>query len=216
MQAELPEYLPEPLRALARPVVLKRHQTLYRFDDPVLAIYFIRQGEMEAVRYTTDGEAMVMVRASDGDFFGEPALAVERYACAGIARADSELLAMPKAAVLAEFQRNPAFASAFLLAQVRNARRQCSRYERVRAPRRGSHPSLSDHRRRRGWRGNARRSARRLGGRTRLAAREPLSGPGATARGSSYRGRGQYAAHSSGQIVHRTLIAVMARHSLSR
>jgi len=132
MQAELPEYLPEPLRALARPVVLKRHQTLYRFDDPVLAIYFIRQGEMEAVRYTTDGEAMVMVRASDGDFFGEPALAVERYACAGIARADSELLAMPKAAVLAEFQRNPAFASAFLLAQVRNARRQCSRYERVR------------------------------------------------------------------------------------
>lgn len=132
MTADLPDYVPAALRTLARSVALKRRETLYRFDDPVMSIYFIRQGEMEAVRYTANGESMVMVRAGDGDFFGEPALAVERYACAGIARADSELLALPKAAVMTAFQRDPAFASAFLLAQVRNARRQCSRYERVR------------------------------------------------------------------------------------
>lgn len=132
LPADLPDYVSAPLRALARPIALKRRATLYHCDDPVVSIYFIRRSEMEAVRYTADGEAMVMVRAGGGDFFGEPGLAVERYACAGIARTDSELLVLPKTAVLAEFERDPAFASAFLLAQIRNARRQCSRYERVR------------------------------------------------------------------------------------
>lgn len=132
MMPVLPDYVPASLRALARPLSLKRRETLYRFDDPVESIFFILQGEMEAVRYSSDGEAMVMMRAGSGDFFGEPALAVEHYVCDGIARVDSELLALPKAAVLAEFRRDPVFASAFLLAQIRNARRQCSRYERVR------------------------------------------------------------------------------------
>ncbi|MCE9570527.1 MAG: Crp/Fnr family transcriptional regulator [Rhodocyclales bacterium] len=132
MNADLPDYVPESLRALARTVSLKRKQSLFRFDDAVQSLFFVRQGEMEAVRYSADGEAMVMVRASGGEFFGEPALAVDRYTCAAHARVSSELLALPKAAVLAAFQADPGFATAFLLAQVRNARRQCSRYERVR------------------------------------------------------------------------------------
>lgn len=132
MTANLPDFVPESLRAQARAVSLKRKQSLFRFDDAVQSLFFVRQGEMEAVRYSPDGEAMVMMRAGGGEFFGEPALAVDRYTCAAHARIDSELLALPKVAVMAAFLSDPGFASAFLLGQVRNARRQCSRYERVR------------------------------------------------------------------------------------
>jgi len=130
--AELPDYLPDALRRQARPLSLKRRQSLFRLNDPVAAIYFVRRGELDAVRHTSDGEAMVMVRAGAGEFFGEPALAVDCYTCAAHAKVDSELFALPKVAVLATLQDVPGFASAFLLAQIRNARRQCSRYERVR------------------------------------------------------------------------------------
>jgi CRP-like cAMP-binding protein len=130
--AELPDYLPEPLRRQARPISLKRRQGLFRLNDPVAAIYFVRRGELEAVRHTPEGEALVMVRAGAGEFFGEPALAVDCYTCAAHAKVDSELFVLPKVAVLAALQEDPGFAAAFLLAQIRNARRQCSRYERVR------------------------------------------------------------------------------------
>jgi CRP/FNR family transcriptional regulator len=130
--AELPDYLPESLRLQARRIDIRKRQSLFRVNDPVAAIYFVRRGELEAVRHTSEGEALVMVRAGAGEFFGEPALAVECYTCAAHARVDSELFALPKAAVLASLQDDPGFAGAFLLAQIRNARRQCSRYERVR------------------------------------------------------------------------------------
>ena len=130
--AELPDYLPEFLRGQARPLGLKRRQGLFRLNDPVTAIYFVRRGEIEAVRYTPEGEALVRVRAGAGEFFGEPALAVDCYTCAAHAKVDSELFALPKAAVLAALRDDTGFAAAFLLAQIRNARRQCSRYERVR------------------------------------------------------------------------------------
>jgi len=130
--AELPDYLPDDVRNAARPVTIKRRQALFRFNDPVDTIFFVRAGEMEAVRHSADGEALVMVRASAGDFFGEPALAVDRYACAAYAKVDSELYALPKPLVLQALASDQTFATTFLMAQIRNARRQCSRYERVR------------------------------------------------------------------------------------
>ena len=130
--AELPDYLPESLRRAVCPLRVKRGQNLFRLSDPVTFIYFVRQGELEAVRYTPEGEALIMLRAGAGEFFGEPALAVDFYTCAAQAKVDSELLALPKAAVLSALQTDQRFAAAFLLAQIRNARRQCSRYERAR------------------------------------------------------------------------------------
>jgi CRP-like cAMP-binding protein len=130
--ASLPDYLPASLRDQARLQPLKRRESLFRFGDPVTSIFFVRAGELEALRYSSDGEALVMVRAGAGDFFGEPALAVDAYTCAARARLDSELAVFPKRAMLAALQADQSFATAFLLAQIRNARQQCSRYERVR------------------------------------------------------------------------------------
>lgn len=130
--SDLPDYLPKSLRDQARAATVKKRKTLYRVNDPVTSIYYVRRGELEAVRYSPEGESLVMVRARAGEFFGEAALAVDSYVCDGHARIDSELLVLPKPAMLSALRDDPGFATAFLLAQIKNARRQCSRYERVR------------------------------------------------------------------------------------
>lgn len=129
---DLPDYLPASLRNQTSMLSLGRHESLFRYNDPVTAVFFVRSGEMEAVRYTPDGEALVMMRARAGEFFGEPSLAVDHYACSAHAKVDSTLAVLPKKAVLDALHADQSFATAFLLSQIRNARRQCSRYERVR------------------------------------------------------------------------------------
>lgn len=130
--ADWPEYVPPSLREAARPLALRRRQILYREGDPATAIFYVRAGELEAARYSPDGEPLVMLRASGGEFFAELALAGERYGCSAQARTECELHVLPKAAVLEALGSDPDFALAFLYSQMRTARRQCSRYERVR------------------------------------------------------------------------------------
>lgn len=128
----LPEYVPEPLRRESRVIALRRHQQLFRLGDPVRAIFFVRDGRVDAERVTPDGTRLVMLSAAAGEFFVESALAVDCYTCSARARTDSEVMALPKLAVLDALRNDSAFAMAFLQAQLRNARRQCSRYERLR------------------------------------------------------------------------------------
>ncbi len=130
--AELPDYIPEALRQAVRPLSLRRKQILYRQGETATAIYFVRSGELEAARFSPKGDALVMLRASAGEFFAELALNVECYGCSAYAKVDSELFVLPKPKVLESLRGDMAFAMAFLQAQMRNARRQCSRYERVR------------------------------------------------------------------------------------
>lgn len=72
-----------------------------------------------------------MVRAMAGEFFAESAIAAPRYSCDGVAVKPSELLFLPMEA-LDTALTDAGFAKAFFLANAANARRQCSRYERVR------------------------------------------------------------------------------------
>lgn len=130
--AELPEYVPDSLRAAAYPRTIRRRQNLYRQGDRATAIYFVRSGELEALRSSPEGHPLIMLRATVGEFFAEPALGTECYGCSAHARTDSEIYVLPKAAVLAALRGDHGFAMAFLQAQIRNVRKQCSRYERVR------------------------------------------------------------------------------------
>jgi CRP-like cAMP-binding protein len=132
MHAELPDYMPESVRREARPLRLRRKESLFQQGEPVTAIYFVRQGELEAARFSPEGDLLVMLRAKAGEFFAELALAVECYGCSAYAKVDSELLALPKSAVLSALQNDKVFGMVFLQSQMKNARRQCSRYERVR------------------------------------------------------------------------------------
>ncbi|NWG76536.1 MAG: Crp/Fnr family transcriptional regulator, partial [Rubrivivax sp.] len=128
----LPDYLPQDLRQRARVVPLRRHQLLFRHGDPVQAIFFVRAGRVVAERVAPDGMPLVMLSAAPGEFFAESALAVDRYTCSARACTASEIFALPKSNLLDALRADSAFAHAFLHAQLRNARRQCSRYERLR------------------------------------------------------------------------------------
>lgn len=128
----LPDYLPHDLRQRARVVTLRRHEALFRHGDPVRTIFFVSAGRVVAERVAPDGMPLVMLSAAPGEFFAESALAVDRYTCSARACTESEVFALPKSDLLDALHADPAFARAFLHAQLRNARRQCSRYERLR------------------------------------------------------------------------------------
>lgn len=130
--AELPDYIPDALCRVARPLSIRRRQMLFRQGEVASTIFFVRRGELEAARFSPEGDPLVMLRASRGEFFAEMSLAADYYGCSAFAKTDSELYALPKPDVLSVLKGEPAFAMAFLQAQMKNARRQCSRYERVR------------------------------------------------------------------------------------
>lgn len=130
--ADLPDYVPDTLRKAARQQSIGRRQCLYNQGDDAHAIFFVRTGELEAVRFSPEGDPLVMLRAGVGEFFAEPALGADRYGCSARAMRDSEVYVLPKASVLAALREDRDFSIAFLNAQIRNLRRQCSRYERAR------------------------------------------------------------------------------------
>ncbi len=110
---------------------LARGEQLFRIGDAVGGIFLVLKGEMKAARYMPDGSEVVMMRAGAGEFFAESALAAERYSCDGVCVKAAELAFLPADAVDAALAE-PAFARAFVLAVAGHARRQCSRYERLR------------------------------------------------------------------------------------
>ncbi|MFN3565810.1 MAG: Crp/Fnr family transcriptional regulator [Burkholderiaceae bacterium] len=130
--AQLPAYVPQRLRQQGQSIALRRNQQLFRIGDPVKALFYVCSGRFEAERFTPDGAPVVMLSATAGEYFAEASLEVERYTCSGRASADGCVLALPKKAVIDALRTDAEFAMAFLHAQLRNARRQCSRCERLR------------------------------------------------------------------------------------
>lgn len=132
---DLPPFVSNALASVARPRALGKGERLFHQGDPVEAIYFIRAGRLKAVRTFGDGLQSVMIQATAGEFFGESALATSHYVCHGVATEDSALFVLPAREVMGALATDAVFASAFALAMAVNARRQCSRYERVRLKR---------------------------------------------------------------------------------
>ncbi len=128
---DMPAYFPPALARAARRIELARGAALFREGDPVGGIFLVLSGEIKAVRHLADSAEVVMMRAGAGEFFAESAIAAPLYTCDALAVKPSRLLFLPRAALDAAL-REVAFARAFFLASAANARRQCSRYERVR------------------------------------------------------------------------------------
>ncbi len=129
---ELPDYLPTDLRDAARPRRLHKGESLFKQGEPVEAIFFVQSGRLQAVRTLDHDVHAVMLTASAGELFAESALAVPHYVCDAFATVASEVLALPGDGVLAALGTDVAFAQSMALAMAGNARRQCSRYERLR------------------------------------------------------------------------------------
>ena len=131
LDTNYPDYFTREFLAGSRVISLSRGETLFHTDDRVTGIYYVLSGEVKAVRRTPQGSEAVMMRARPGDYFAESALAIDCYVCDALCTTPARVLFLPKHNVLRAMGK-PAFATAFALALAGNARRQCSRYERLR------------------------------------------------------------------------------------
>ncbi|MES9857995.1 MAG: Crp/Fnr family transcriptional regulator [Sedimenticola sp.] len=127
----LPPYLTDKLLSCTREIVLKKGDRLFLTGDKVEGIYYVIEGELKAIRpMLKEGDA-VMVRSRSGEYFAETALAIDHYVCDAYSSKPSTIAFMPKVNIFEALKENQ-FALGFSLALAANARRQCSRYERLR------------------------------------------------------------------------------------
>lgn len=100
---------------------------LFRRSDPATAMFFLRAGRVDLVRYTDNGDAVVIHRAGPGESFAEAAIFSEFYHCDALATEQSEVVKIAKAAVQDMIRTNPDFAlaiSAHFASQIQNFRRR--------------------------------------------------------------------------------------------
>ncbi|WP_428541440.1 Crp/Fnr family transcriptional regulator [Profundibacter sp.] len=110
---------------------MTKGEALFREGQRVTGIYYVISGEVKALRHTSASDEAVMVRAKAGELFAESAIAAPRYTCDAMAVKPSELLFLANED-LDQALSDSEFTKALFLANAANARRQCSRYERVR------------------------------------------------------------------------------------
>jgi CRP/FNR family transcriptional regulator, dissimilatory nitrate respiration regulator len=132
---QLPDFLPATLASALRVLSLNKGEILFRQGEAVTCLVYVLTGEMKAVRAHLDGAECVMVRSKAGEFFAESALASPAYVCDGIAVCPSRIALMPVDALRQALREDGEFALAFAMALAKQARKQCSRYERVRLKR---------------------------------------------------------------------------------
>lgn len=130
-----PVALPADLLAQGQAQTLARGAHLFRQGDAVNHVIFVLVGEMKAVRHLPDGCECVMLRARAGELFAESSLADSQYRCDGIAVGAATVVLVPVAAVRAALGGEGSLAYGFCLALARQARKQCSRQERLRLKR---------------------------------------------------------------------------------
>jgi len=112
-----------PSRVTRRPV--SRDAAVFRQSDPATAIFVVETGRVRLSRVLADGTPLILHVAGVGESFAEASLSATHYHCDAVAEADSVVLALPKADLLAALAADPAECLALTLAlaaQVRDLR----------------------------------------------------------------------------------------------
>ncbi|MEM5473346.1 Crp/Fnr family transcriptional regulator [Hoeflea sp. AS60] len=113
--------------AASAPKFLKKGVSLFRRNDPATAMYYVLAGQVDLLRYTSQGDEVVIHRACARETFAEAGLFSDSYHCDAVAAADTELVRIDKSAVLQRMQLEPDFAiaiSARFAGQIQNYRRR--------------------------------------------------------------------------------------------
>jgi CRP-like cAMP-binding protein len=131
----LPIALPAGMLAQAKTVVLAKGEHLFRQNDAVSHVVFVLEGELKAVRHLPDGGECVMLRSRAGEMFAESSLADNQYRCDGIAADNSRVALVPVDRLRAALGGEGSLAFGMCMALARQARKQCSRQERLRLKR---------------------------------------------------------------------------------
>lgn len=131
----LPIALPDDLLAQAQTLEVAKGGYLFRQGDSVCHVIFVLTGELKAVRHLPDGGECVMLRARAGEMFAESSLADSQYRCDGIAADTSRVALVPVEMLRAALGGEGSLAFGMCMALARQARKQCSRQERLRLKR---------------------------------------------------------------------------------
>ena len=102
------------IRAAGIERTLNAGQTLFRVGSRATGLYEVVSGKVRLVRVSPAGSEAVLFVASAGDTFAEASLYSATYHCDAIASTKATVRLYPKATVLAEFQRDPKVAQAFM------------------------------------------------------------------------------------------------------
>lgn len=90
-----------PLRTLGQGDVL------FRRDDRIKSMYFVRSGEVALERPLADGTSLTLHCATAGCALAEASLFAETYHCDAIVRSPAQLAALPRADFLSALQDQP-------------------------------------------------------------------------------------------------------------
>jgi CRP-like cAMP-binding protein len=93
---------------------LKAGQTLFRQGSRTVGLYEVIEGKVRLARVDRSGREAVLHSASAGETIAEASLFSPTYHCDAIASTNARVRLYPKAALLAEFERNPRAAAAFM------------------------------------------------------------------------------------------------------
>jgi CRP-like cAMP-binding protein len=107
------DWIPNEIIAAARRRTLQAGESLFREGDTVSALFAIDSGRVQMIRHDSNGRPLVLFTAAEGDLFAEAALFADAYLCDAVAAAETVVRVLPKAALLALLDRDPAAARKF-------------------------------------------------------------------------------------------------------
>jgi CRP-like cAMP-binding protein len=93
---------------------LKAGQSLFRQGDRTAGLFEVVKGKVRLARVDVTGRETILYSAAAGDLIGETSLFSGVYHCDAIATTSAVVRLYQKSVLLAEFQRNPEAAQAFM------------------------------------------------------------------------------------------------------
>jgi CRP-like cAMP-binding protein len=122
-------WLPARVHAVAIERKLKAGQTLFRVGARTAGLYEVVKGKVRLVRMDASGREAILYSAGAGSVIAEASLFSAVYHCDAVASANSVVRLYPKAEILAQFQRDPKTAQAFMAMLAREIMRLRTRLE---------------------------------------------------------------------------------------
>jgi CRP-like cAMP-binding protein len=108
------DWLPAAVRRSAAERTLAAGQALFNQGEPTVGLYEVVSGKIRHVRMDAEGREILVSIACPGDTIAEASLFVPVYQCEATAVTTAIVRLYKKAPLLAEFERDPALARAFM------------------------------------------------------------------------------------------------------
>jgi CRP-like cAMP-binding protein len=103
----------------------EKGDVLFRQGDPAELVYFVESGELQLIRYTSDGHTVCLHSAVSGESFAEASLFTDIYHCNGEAAKNSIIWSYPRKGVLKKINHDKRCMESFyslLAGQIRHMR----------------------------------------------------------------------------------------------